>query len=315
MVIMRNDVANNPVEKPSAEKTSAEKTAEKTSVAVLGLGAMGKALAAAFLEGGHPTTVWNRSPGKAGELVAQGAVPAGTVAEAVRAAELVVVCVVDHGAAQAVLDAAADELPGRVLVNLTSDTPERSRAAAAWAAGRGIDYLDGAIMVPVTAIGRPEALVFYSGPRAAYDKYEAALRALGGRPTHLGEDHGLAAVYDLALLDYFYAGMSGLVHAFALAGTEGVRAKDLAPYLDTITGIMPPIAAYTAEHIDAGSYPGEDAPLAMMAAGAGHVLEAAEQRGLDVGVLRAVKDITDRTLARGHATDGWASTVEAVRGR
>lgn len=283
-------------------------------MAVLGLGAMGKALAAAFLKGGHPTAVWNRSPGKGEELVAQGAVRAGSVAEAVRGAELVVVCVVDHAAAQAVLDAAADDLPGRVLVNLTSDTPERSRATAAWTAERGIDYLDGAIMVPVPAIGQPEALVFYSGPRPAYDKYEETLRALGGRPVHLGEDHALAAVYDLALLDYFYAGMSGLVHAFALAGAHGVRATDLAPYLDTITTIMPPITAYTAEHIDAGSYPGEDAPLAMMAAGAAHVLEAAEERGLDVGVLRAVKDITDRALARGHAADGWASTVEAVRG-
>ncbi|MEW2403219.1 NAD(P)-binding domain-containing protein [Streptomyces sp. NPDC046862] len=302
---MRNDVANTAVETASVEKTS---------VAVLGLGAMGKALAAAFLKGGHPTAVWNRSPGKGEELVAQGAVRAGTAAEAVRGAELVVVCVVDHGAAQAVLDAAADDLPGRVLVNLTSDTPEHSRATAAWTAERGIDYLDGAIMVPVPAIGQPEALVFYSGPRPAYDKYEGTLRALGGRPVHLGEDHALAAVYDLALLDYFYAGMSGLVHAFALAGAHGVRATDLAPYLGTITGIMPPITAYTAEHIDAGSYPGEAAPLAMMAAGAAHVLEAAEQRGLDVGVLRAIKDITDRALARGHAADGWASTVEAVRG-
>lgn len=313
MVIMRNDVANTAVEKVAAE-TPAEKTSrEKTPVAVLGLGAMGKALAAAFLRGGHPTAVWNRSPGKGEELVARGAVRAGTAAEAVRGAELVVVCVVDHGAAQAVLEAAAADLPGRVLVNLTSDTPERSRATAAWTAERGIDYLDGAIMVPVPAIGQPEALVFYSGPRVAYDKHEGALRALGGRPVHLGEDHALAAVYDLALLDYFYSSMSGLVHAFALAGTHGVRATDLAPYLDTITAIMPPITAYTGQEIDAGAYPGEAAPLAMMAAGAAHVLEAAEDQGLDVGVLRAIKSITDRTLTRGHAADGWSSTIEAIR--
>ncbi|GGN77031.1 6-phosphogluconate dehydrogenase [Streptomyces albiflavescens] len=288
---------------------------ESTPVAVLGLGAMGRALAAAFLRAGHPTTVWNRSPGKDGDLAAQGAVRAVSAAEAVRAADLVVVCVVDHDAAQSVIEASAGDLPGRVLVNLTSDTPERSRTTAAWANERGIDYLDGSIMVPIPVVGQPEALIFYSGPRAAYEKYEGALKSLGGRPAYLGEDQGLAAVYDLALLDFFYSGMAGLVHAFALAEADGVPAASLAPYLDTIAAILPPIAAGTAQDIDAGSYPGAAANLGMMAAGAGHVLEAAEHRGLDVSTLRSVKEIADRAIARGHAADSWASTIEVVRAR
>ncbi|MGP4050549.1 NAD(P)-dependent oxidoreductase [Streptomyces sp. 2A115] len=287
---------------------------EKTPVAVLGLGAMGHALAAAFLKAGHPTTVWNRSAGKGDELVAQGAVRAATAGEAVRAAELVVVCVVDYDAAQAVLESAADELPGRVLVNLTSDTPERSRTTAAWANERGIDYLDGSIMVPVPMIGQPEALVFYSGPRAAYDKYETALKALGGKPAHLGEDQGRAAVYDLALLDYFYGSISGLVHAFALAGADGVRAVDLAPYLDTITSFMPSLAAGAARDVDAGSYPGDAANLGMMGTAVGHILEWGEHRGLDVSMMRSIKEVYDKAVARGHAADGWVSTIEVVRG-
>jgi 3-hydroxyisobutyrate dehydrogenase-like beta-hydroxyacid dehydrogenase len=287
---------------------------EKTPVTVLGLGAMGQALAAAFLKAGHPTTVWNRSAGKGDELVARGAVQAGSASEAVRASELVVVCVVDYDAAQAVFDSVADELPGRVLVNLTSDTPERSRTTAAWANERGIDYLDGSIMVPIELIGQPEALIFYSGPRAAYDKYEPALKALGGKPAHLGEDQGLAAVYDLALLDYFYGSIAGLVHAFALAGADGVRAADLAPYLNTITGFMPSLAAEAARHIDAGSHPGDAANLGMMASGVGHVLKWAEHRGLDVSTLRPIKEVYDKTVARGHAADSWTSTIEVVRG-
>ncbi|NGO13784.1 NAD(P)-dependent oxidoreductase [Streptomyces sp. HC44] len=299
---MANDLENTPVD------------LEKTPVAVLGLGAMGQALAAAFLRAGHPTTVWNRSPGKGDELVARGAVRAESAAEAVRAAELVVVCVVDYDAAQAVLEAAAGELPGRVLVNLTSDTPERSRATASWANDRGIDYLDGSIMVPITMIGQPEALIFYSGPRAAYDKHETALKAMGGKAAYLGEDQGLAAVYDLALLDYFYSSITGLVHAFALAGADGVRAADLAPYLNTITAILPPIAAGAARDVDAGSYPGEDANLGMMATAVGHVLEWAEHRGLDVSTVRPVKEVYDKAVARGHAADSWTSTIEVVRG-
>jgi 3-hydroxyisobutyrate dehydrogenase-like beta-hydroxyacid dehydrogenase len=44
-----------------------------TPVTVIGLGLMGRALATAFLRAGHPTTVWNRTPAKAEQLVAQGA--------------------------------------------------------------------------------------------------------------------------------------------------------------------------------------------------------------------------------------------------
>ena len=53
---------------------------------VLGLGEMGRALAAAHLDAGHPITVWNRSPGRADALAARGATVAGSAEEAVDAA-------------------------------------------------------------------------------------------------------------------------------------------------------------------------------------------------------------------------------------
>ncbi|WP_234436505.1 NAD(P)-binding domain-containing protein, partial [Streptomyces sp. XY511] len=42
---------------------------EESAVTVLGLGPMGRSLAAAFLAAGLPTTVWNRTPGRDRELV------------------------------------------------------------------------------------------------------------------------------------------------------------------------------------------------------------------------------------------------------
>ena len=62
------------------------------NVTVIGLGSMGKALAGAFLQAGHRTTVWNRTPEKAGPLVARGAVLAPTVHAAVAASPLVITC-------------------------------------------------------------------------------------------------------------------------------------------------------------------------------------------------------------------------------
>ncbi|NUL25784.1 NAD(P)-dependent oxidoreductase [Streptomyces lunaelactis] len=285
-----------------------------TSVTVIGLGAMGRALAGALLDAGHPTTVWNRSQDKGEELVARGAVRAASAEVAVRASELTVVCVVDHDASAAILGPLAAALADRVLVNLTSDTPERSREAAAWADAHGIAHLDGAVMVPTPLVGSPDALLFYSGAQEAFEGYESTLKALGGRAAFVGTDPGLAALYDLSLLDFFYGSISGLVHAYAPATADGVKAVDIAPYLNTIVRILPPIAEYTAANIDAGSYPGAQANPGMMAAGVEHILHAARARGLDVSQLESVKSVADRAIAKGHGADDWASTYEAVTG-
>ncbi|MFK4068843.1 NAD(P)-dependent oxidoreductase [Streptomyces sp. NPDC029674] len=283
------------------------------SVTVLGLGSMGQALAGAFLDAGHPTTIWNRSDGKGDGLVARGAVRAATPGEAVRASEVVVVCVVDYDAAQAVLDRAAGDLPGRLLVNLTSDTPERAREAAAWAEALGVDYLDGAVMVPVPMIGTPDALVFHSGARSAYDKYETTLRALGGQSTHVGEDPGLAAVYDLSVLDFFWTAMHGMVHGFALAATEGVPGAAVAPYMKALAGLLASVVDGTAEDLDSGEFPGDLDNLTVEAANVRHLVRAAEHRGLDAAVLRGVLTAADRSIGLGHGADNWSSIVEGIR--
>ncbi|WSQ62936.1 NAD(P)-binding domain-containing protein [Streptomyces sp. NBC_01217] len=285
-----------------------------TPVTVIGLGAMGRALAGALLDAGHRTTVWNRSPGKGDELVARGAVLAGSAEEAVRASELVVVCVVDREASQQILAPLTGALAGRVLVDLISDTPDSARASAAWAGSHGLEYLKGAIMVPIEVIGTPEALIFYAGSRSAYDRYEAVLGALGGNAPFLGPDHSLAAAYDMAMLDFFYGGMAGLVHAFALARAENIPAAAIAPYLRTIVDILPPIVAGTAADIDKKEYDGAGANLAMMTASVDHLLHAARGRGLDTSQLEAIKAVSDRAIAKGHGADSWASTVEALGG-
>src|SRR5260370_12118505 len=71
-------------------------------VAVLGMGRMGRALAGRLLEGGHRVTVWNRSKGRAGELVAAGATEAGSVADAVQGVDVVLTMVANDDAVRAV---------------------------------------------------------------------------------------------------------------------------------------------------------------------------------------------------------------------
>jgi hypothetical protein len=159
---------------PDARGMAADK-----AVTVLGLGAMGSALARAFLAAGRPVTVWNRTSGKADELVAGGAVEAATAEEAVRASGLVVACVWDHRSVHETLDPVTNALAGRVVVNLTNGTPGHGRELGAWAQERGFALLDGGIMAVPPMIGGPGAFVLYSGPEDAFTTHRDALEALG----------------------------------------------------------------------------------------------------------------------------------------
>ncbi|MFB7633405.1 NAD(P)-dependent oxidoreductase [Streptomyces sp. NPDC056149] len=287
----------------------------RTPVSVLGLGAMGRKLARCLLESGHPTTVWNRTPAKAESLVAQGALPARTVAEAVAASPLAIVCVLDCDAALRVLEPVGAELSGRVLVNLTSDTPERNRQAAAWAAGHGIAYLTGAMLAPPTLLGNPEATILYSGSRRAHEEHEATLRVLAGRAPYLGPDAGTATVHDVALLSLYYAGLAGMANAFALAGAQGVPAEDLAPHLDVILSQFPSIGARMAGDADARHYSKEADVLAIHTSGLAHIIKTSQDHGVSTDVLRAVKGFVDRAIAAGYGDTEFASVVEVLRGR
>lgn len=111
-----------------------------TPVTVLGLGAMGTALAKAFLAAGHPTTVWNRTPGRSPELDELGVGRAETAAEAVAASPLVVACLLDYTTVLSALETAS--LAGKVVANLTNGTPAQARETAEWATTRGAEYVD-----------------------------------------------------------------------------------------------------------------------------------------------------------------------------
>ncbi|GGV84797.1 6-phosphogluconate dehydrogenase [Streptomyces griseoloalbus] len=290
---------------------------DQSSVTVLGLGPMGRALAGAFLEAGLRVTVWNRTPGRDGELVARGATSAASPEEAVAAAPLTVVCVVNYDASDAVLrqDAVAAALKGRTVVNLSADIPERARDTAEWAGRHGVRYVDGAIMTPTTTIGTDDGVFLYSGSEELYREHQPVLAALGGSHTHLGEDIGRAAAYDIALLDIFWTSMAGYAHALAVARAEGISAVELAPFAAGIAAILPPVFTEFAADADAGTYSGRVNPVTSAASTMAHVVHASEAHGIEASVMRVIEGQARRVIALGHGTDGFIRVAEVLARR
>ncbi|MGZ0149736.1 NAD(P)-dependent oxidoreductase [Kribbella sp. WER1] len=280
----------------------------REAVTVIGLGAMGSTMARTYVAAGHPTTVWNRTPGKADGL---GAVPATTAAEAVAAGAIVVISQVDY---HAMYDSLADaDLTGRVLVNLSSDSPERLREAAAWVAERGGTLVTGGIMVPPPGIGQPGAYAFYAGPAEALDAHRTTLEVLG-RVDHVGTDPGLAMLYYQAMLNIFWTTLISYFYSASLVGD----AEKLRPYaasmLTDLTqdGPMGFLRILTRE-LESGEYPGADNNLHMQAVGSEHAVQAFTDAGLDVTVPAAVAELFARADAAGYGANGLSALVEMVR--
>ena len=283
----------------------------RPGVTVLGLGAMGSALAATLLDAGHDTTVWNRTPERAAALSARGATVAPTIGAAVTAHPLVVAVLFDHASVHETLDPVIEQMRGSALVNLTTTTPNEARELATWAAAHGVRYLDGAIMATPPMIGTPEASILYSGSREVFDEVRPVLDRWA-TSTYDGADSGLASLFDLAMLSGMYTMFAGFLHGAAMAGSAGMSATDFAARATPFLSAMTFAFAHDAAVIDGGDYtvPGQQS---LDFSDLSHIVRASEEQGVDPTPVAAVQELISRQIAAGHGAEGFARLYESMR--
>jgi 3-hydroxyisobutyrate dehydrogenase-like beta-hydroxyacid dehydrogenase len=275
-------------------------------ITFIGLGPMGQAMVRAFVKEGHDVTVWNRTASRAEGL---GATIAPTVADALAANELVILSLTDYQAMYDILD--GQSLQGKVIVNLSSDTPAKTREAAAWAAERDAKFIDGGVMVPESLVATEAAYVFYSGPEDVLRAHENVLRVIG-RVDYVGEQPGLAQLYYQAQLVVFLSSLSSFLHAMALLKSAGVPAEKFVPYVKETFDSLSMYVPESAANVETRTYPGDGANVIMMGATADHIVGASREAGLDLELPSAIKSQYDRAIAKGHGKSGWPSLYEVI---
>ncbi|MGO1736451.1 MAG: NAD(P)-dependent oxidoreductase [Leucobacter sp.] len=283
-----------------------------SSLTLVGLGAMGHALATTALDAGHPLTVWNRTPGKAGALTARGAAEAASIDEALTASGLVVACLYDHASVHHVLDTETATLAGRTLINLTTTTPEEARELSAWAAGHGIMYLDGAIMAAPPMIGSPDSVILYSGSGAVFEAHRKLLDAWA-TSTYEGDDAGLASLWDLAMLSGMYSMFAGFLHGVAMLQSASVPAKTYAERAAPFLAAMTELLGHSTEHLDNRDY---SQPLQSLD-WTTSLLATIEQASLEQGITPAPTELVQRLVRQqidaGHGYEDFDRIIESMR--
>lgn len=153
-----------------------------TTVAVIGLGAMGGRFADRLLGAGHEVIVWNRTPEKADALVSRGATLASTPAEAAREAQAVVTVVSDPAALRAITEgpdgiaAGADDSTTVIEMSTVGLTAVRWLESAL---PPGTGLLDAPVLGSLSEAESGTLLVFVGGPHRLVKRWIALFESLG----------------------------------------------------------------------------------------------------------------------------------------
>jgi len=199
-------------------------------VAVLGMGIMGRSIALRVLEGGHQVRVWNRTPGRAGEVVDAGAVALDRPEAAVEGAEAVVLSLTDDAAVRqvAVDSALAERLGGGVLVDMSTVSPATSRQEAA-AVGR---MVAAPVLGGPTAVRAGRAVYLLAGRKEVVDELEPLWSALGDQHRWWAEDPGVATTLKLLSNYLLMGGLALLAEAVATGQRVGLERGPLHDFFD-----------------------------------------------------------------------------------
>ncbi|MDO3649403.1 NAD(P)-dependent oxidoreductase [Nocardia mangyaensis] len=283
------------------------------SVSVLGLGPMGQAMVRAFLAAGVEVTVWNRNTAKVDAMVELGAKRAGTVAEALAANEVSVLSLTHYAAMYDVLGQAPEALAGKVIANMSSDSPEKARAGAVWVRERGAQFLSGGVMSAGDNIEHPASYIFYSGPKEVFDAHAELLRPLSPQE-YLGTDDGLAQIFYQALLTVFHPWLIAFDQATAMIARSGHDIAQFVPFAVRSAEAYP----YFMEEFSVANQNGGWADLAslkMMDAGAQHIIDASEEVGVDAGFSHLAQTYWRKAIAASEAAGKPVSTFELIKGQ
>jgi 3-hydroxyisobutyrate dehydrogenase len=151
---------------------------------------MGSRMAMNLHAAGHTLRVFNRDRAKAKPFADKGIEVCDSPAAAVRGAEFLVSIVADDAATRAVMlgeaGAVAAASPGTILVDSSTNTPAMVREVAQAAAARGVFYLDAPVSGSLAQAQGKELVFMVGGDKAAFEKAQPLLAAMGRLSKHIG---------------------------------------------------------------------------------------------------------------------------------
>jgi 3-hydroxyisobutyrate dehydrogenase len=279
-------------------------------IAFLGLGAMGRPMAARLLDAGHDLRVWNRTPGRADALVERGADLAGSPADAARDAEIVITMLADPPALDAVLfgvEGVSETLvPDATVIDMSTVGPTPIRTAAERLAPVAI--LDAPVLGSVPHAEAGTLVILAGGDAGTLARCTPILEAMGS-VHHVGPS-GAGALVKLA---NNAAGMSALIVLGEVLSLTDRLELDQDAVLDAIG--RGPLASFVERWRDkiTGRSDAVDFRLVLARKDIALTLEEAKAAGLELSLPEAALARCDEAIAAGRGDLDNTSVVAEIR--
>lgn len=162
-----------------------------TDLGFIGLGAMGKPMAANLLKKGFSLTVYDLRPEPMDELSALGAIPASSCKNVAENTSVIITMLLSSPHVEtAVLEkdgVLEGARPNSVLIDMSSIAPSCTRKVGKILAGRGVDMLDAPVARGVKAATEGTLAIFVGGRKETFEKYRNILEAMGTDVSYVGE--------------------------------------------------------------------------------------------------------------------------------
>lgn len=276
---------------------------ERQTVAVLGAGALGAAIAARLADTGHHVKLWDRTPERA-QAVAAGSAEMTAVEEvtdAVRDVGMVLTVLRDGAAVAEVMDTAIDAVDANaVWVQASTIGPESARALQDLADKHAVAYLDAPVSGSTGPARNGKLVWLVAGRQDAFERAEPTLRQLGSAVEHLGTGVEGSAI-KLAVNAWMTAATVAMSDVLSLCDALGIPHELFVKVLQDGPLAMP-YALQKAAAMDERAYaPGFTIELARKD------LALAAEELPPSPLLRAVQDRMDQAVADGHGHDDVAA--------
>jgi 3-hydroxyisobutyrate dehydrogenase-like beta-hydroxyacid dehydrogenase len=274
-------------------------------VAFLGLGIMGRPMAANLVKAGHEVTVWNRTPKDV-----EGATTAASPADAARGAEVVWMCVSDTKAVESLLFAPqgveASLAEGMIVVDSSTISPSATLKFSNRLRSRGVSYVD----APVTGskVGAESGTLIFivGGDEAAVERLKPLFSAMGKvffrmGDTSKGQAAKLAMNLQIALI------YEGFAEALTLATKLGVNAETMIPLIQA-SMVKSGVVEYKAPFVLKRDF-SPNFPLRLMYKDIKLALEAAKEARVKLPGLETVEEVYEVAVEDGHQDQDYAATL------
>jgi 3-hydroxyisobutyrate dehydrogenase-like beta-hydroxyacid dehydrogenase len=222
---------------------------ERTQMANLGfvgLGVMGSEMVLRLLARGHTLTGYNRTRSKAARLLDKGMKWAGSPREVAAASDFTFSMVTNSPALETIVEGPDGILaglgPGKVLIDMSTVSPEFSRCVAAKVRAKGADMVDAPVSGSVITLQEGKLSVMVGGRKDTFDRVMPLLLDIGPKVTYVG-DNGLALVVKIAANLSLAVQMLAFSEGVLLAEKSGIS-REVAVEVLINSAIASPMVKY-----------------------------------------------------------------------